>query len=426
LGEGAEEADCAEPLIGALINQTNLYFPRTISAIFVPDLRPADNEVIAIRNDLEQNPGICGIARTVWNMPNRPAAVALALTALTGANRSADPAKVEAALEGLFSPSATYIGRENIPGTPESEMVAFRRVEFNVLRTEINDQDRVPNLRVIPTAVPAEVQEWVERVTLVERLRETRVFYGFDRLKQEGRLLEGMPETAMSQLFRYPPRDPQEQWLPAVEVFGEGIYIELKDAAIRNWQALNREWLQERLSDAFVNRLQDVPQVLKPLTVPTKSWASRYLLTHSLAHILINQLVFECGYSTASLRERLYVSDDVDAPMAAMLIYTAAGDSEGTLGGLVRLGRPDRLPQVLARALSRASWCSADPVCSENLGGGGARLVNLAGCHSCLLLPETSCETINHALDRATVVGTPDNRETGWLTPLIPQGYTLA
>jgi len=112
--------------------------------------------------------------------------------------------------------------------------------------------------------------------------------------------------------------------------------------------------------------------------------------------------------------------------MAALLIYTAAGDSEGTLGGLVRLGRPDRLGPVIQRALSRASWCSADPVCSEHLGGQGSRLANLAACHACVLLPETSCETINQGLDRAMIVGTPDGRERGFMSTLLVEAYSLA
>jgi hypothetical protein len=170
-------------------------------------------------------------------------------------------------------------------------------------------------------------------------------------------------------------------------------------------------------------RLQGVFQVLPPLSPATRAWAAKYLLVHSLAHILINQLVFECGYSTASLRERLYVSDDPVAPMAGILIYTAAGDAEGTLGGLVQLGRPERLGQIMERALSRATWCSADPVCSENLGGQGSRLVNLAACHACVLLPETSCETINQGLDRAMVIGTPTERQRGWMASLVSGGY---
>jgi hypothetical protein len=142
-----------------------------------------------------------------------------------------------------------------------------------------------------------------------------------------------------------------------------------------------------------------------------------------MAHMVISQLVFECGYSAASLRERLYISADEKAPMAGILVYTAAGDTEGTLGGLVRLGRPSRLAPIMSRALSRASWCSADPVCSENLGGQGSRRTNLAACHACILLPETSCETINHGLDRAMVIGTPDDRERGLMASLLDAAF---
>lgn len=208
-------------------------------------------------------------------------------------------------------------------------------------------------------------------------------------------------------------------------MFGEGIYFELREDRIYQWQQDCHAWLRERLGDQFVMRLADVFPTLPPLGTPDRSWASRYLLVHSLAHLLINQFVFECGYSTASLRERLYVSADVKAPMAGILIYTAAGDSEGTLGGLVRLGQRERLGPVVRRALSRASWCSADPVCSENLGGQGSRLANLAACHACTLLPETSCETVNHGLDRAMIVGTPERPECGWMAELLNNAYTL-
>ena len=184
-------------------------------------------------------------------------------------------------------------------------------------------------------------------------------------------------------------------------------------------------WLRERLGEQFVIRLADVFQTLPPLGTADRGWASRYLLVHSLAHSLINQFVFECGYSTASLRERLYVSADAKAPMAGILIYTAAGDSEGTLGGLVRLGRQERLGLVVRRALSRAAWCSADPVCSENLGGQGSRLANLAACHACVLLPETCCETVNQGLDRAMIVGTAENPQPGWMAELLHNAYTL-
>jgi len=425
LGEGANEQGCTQPLIGALINQTNLYFPRTISAIALPDLQPQSPVIASLRNAIEGEPTL-GVARTLWNMGKRVETVAMVKAGLDGRGIQSEPAQVEEVLEGLFDPSASALppGAQP-PADPESELLAFRRAEFNIIRNQINDPANVPNLRVIQTNVAPALSQWFARVNLVERLRETRVFYGFDRLEQSDSPLLGMPDTAVQQLFRYPPAQPQDRWLPAVEVFGEGIYVELHEQRLLEWQNGYADWIAERIDDGFLTRLASVSQTLPPLSAPNRGWASRYLVVHSLAHILIDQLVFECGYSTASLRERLYISADPTAPMAAFLIYTSAGDSEGTLGGLVRLGRPERLGPVVQRALCRASWCSADPVCSEQLGGQGSRLANIAACHACILLPETSCETINQGLDRAMVVGTPENREPGFLASMLEQAYAF-
>jgi hypothetical protein len=425
LGEGANEQGCAHPLIGALINQTNLYFPRTISAIALPDLQPQSPQIAALRNAVEGEPMV-GVAKTLWNMGKRIETVAMVKAGLDGRGIQNETEQVEEVLEGLFDPSAAALppGAQP-PADPESDLLAFRRAEFNIIRNEVNDPATVPNLRVICATVPPLLTPWFARVNLVERLKETRVFYGFDRLGQSSSPLADMPNTAMRQLFRHPPEQPQDRWLPAVAVFGEGIYIELHEQRLVDWQHQHANWIAERIDDGFLMRLAGVSQTLPPLGAADRRWASRYLLVHSLAHILINQLVFECGYSTASLRERLYISADASSPMAAFLIYTAAGDSEGTLGGLVRLGRPERLGPVVQRALGRASWCSADPVCSERLGGQGSKLANLAACHACVLLPETSCEAINHALDRAMIVGTPEERDGGFLAKLLESAYAF-
>ena len=106
--------------------------------------------------------------------------------------------------------------------------------------------------------------------------------------------------------------------------------------------------------------------------------------------------------------------------MAGLLIYTAAGDSEGTLGGLVAQGKNEKLAGVFLSALRRIVWCSADPVCSE-VDYQGIDRTNRAACHSCLLLPETSCETINRGLDRALLIGTPENRDAGFFSELVNQ-----
>jgi hypothetical protein len=419
LGDGASEPNCQFELVGALINQTNLYFPRTISAIRLPDIQLGNPAVLLLRAEIEKHPAICGVAKSLWNMKEEATAVQMALGKLTSLGLAADEALTKMALESLFKGGAQLASGFESPISPESELLAFRRLEYNILRVEVNDPKLVPKLRVIPTEVAATLHGLVSRVNLVERLCETRAFYGFDRLETQNPPLASMPGPAMQQLFLTPPTDPMATWLPAIEVYGEGIYLEVDERAIVAWQSTNRDWIRNRVSDSFLVRLAAVNQVLPPLGAATIAWASRYLLVHSFAHALINQLVFECGYSSAALRERLFVSADAGAPMAGILIYTAAGDSEGTMGGLVRLGRPERLGGVVARALSRVSWCSADPVCSEHLGGHGSKLANLAACHACVLLPETSCETINHGLDRAMVIGTPIARGNGFFSRLI-------
>jgi hypothetical protein len=128
--------------------------------------------------------------------------------------------------------------------------------------------------------------------------------------------------------------------------------------------------------------------------------------------LLIKQLVFYCGYSQASLKERLYVSDGQES-MSGLLIYTASGDSEGTLGGLVRMGKPGFLEQIVEQALREAEWCSNDPVCSENglIQEEGEVINRLSACYACALIPETACEAFNLFLDRSLLVGNP--LETG-------------
>ena len=131
--------------------------------------------------------------------------------------------------------------------------------------------------------------------------------------------------------------------------------------------------------------------------------SAHLIAIHTFAHVLMRQLVFESGYSSSALRERIYVAPDA----AGVLIYTADSDSEGSLGGLVRQGRPDRLTDLILLALDQAVWCSADPVCSEAAGQGLGGF-NRAACHACCLVPETSCVLANTLLDRGLLLGRPD------------------
>jgi len=409
---------CEEHPVAVLINQSNIYFSKILSSIYLPDMA-SEQSVIDIQRILRRDEMDLSDVKLMLDMGRHSAVLTMLRDILAPHYVSLpDDDSIKKAIDSLSKGSSVTDGGAQ-PVMDESESQMFRRAEYNVLRNEVGpgvDDE----LRVIPSQVPGDLKHWFGRINLVERLRETRVFYGFERLIRAKDSLKSMPSSAINQLFLHPP-EPAHQWLPAIKNYGEGIFVELSEDAIRQWLADNAAWLGERLDQEFVGRMGSEPNLLPPQqgNHRTSQWAARYLLVHTLAHIMINQMVFECGYSSAALKERIFVSGDPEAPMAAFLIYTAAGDSEGSLGGLVRIGRPELFEPMLRRALSRASWCSADPVCSDNLGGTGSRRVNKAACHACVLLPETACETINSGLDRALVIGTPQDPKYGFLSDLI-------
>lgn len=418
---GRVSQPCGEPPVGVLINQSNIYFGKTLSSIYLPDLTN-EHIVVGIQRILRREDMDLNIIKLLIQTGARSYAIEkLREILLPHYEALPDDESIMVAMDSLSK--GTPILHEGVkPVSEESKAQMFRRAEYNVLRNEVGlgvDEE----LRVIPSKIPDGLKFWFERINLVERLRETRVFCGFDRLIRSSDPLATLPASAMNQLFLSPP-EPPLQWLPAIKNYGEGIYIELSEDAINQWITDNTEWLDARLDRAFVTRMTDEANLLPPVggEQRTTQWAARYLLVHTLAHIMINQMVFECGYSSAALKERIFVSNDKVAPMAAFLIYTAAGDSEGSLGGLVRLGRPSLFEPMVLRALSRASWCSADPVCSEDLGGTGSRRVNKAACHACVLLPETACETLNSGLDRSMIVGSPQEPEHGFLSSLTDMG----
>jgi hypothetical protein len=128
-------------------------------------------------------------------------------------------------------------------------------------------------------------------------------------------------------------------------------------------------------------------------------------MLHTVSHLLIRELALECGYNAASIRERIYADKEGDERQAGILIYTAAADSDGTLGGLVELGKPENLSRLLDQALSRAGICSSDPLCSEH-NPEDDRSLHAAACHACSFVSETSCERGNRYIDRALIVPT--------------------
>jgi hypothetical protein len=234
------------------------------------------------------------------------------------------------------------------------------------------------------------------RIMLVEKLRETRALWGFLRVFSDAHV-----SVAGRKKLLWRNGEPADPWLPAYVVFGEGIFLEFDEPVLQAWE--HRASVIQRIG---ILR-QNYAEAQERRRLIDRDISPRFVLVHTLGHMLINALSFEAGYTAASLRERLFVSANPREPMAGLLIYTADGDSEGTLGGLVRTGKAGSLEKVVARALDEARWCSADPVCMEigRNSGQGPDSCNLAACHRCALVSETSCEIMNRFLDRAVVIG---------------------
>lgn len=299
-------------------------------------------------------------------------------------------------------------------GDTEDEATDLRSPEWKVFSNpDPNLNTRDFTLREVEP--PAGYEQYLEKVVLVERLREVRSLIEFTRIESPGDYseLSEFPPDRRVRLSRSAPR-----WVPTSEVRGEGIFLQFTEEAIETWKEkvkrLGAEFFEAHRQWRSNRGLE--PEEGFPGT--------RYILLHSLAHALIRQFSLECGYTTASIRERIYSRspDDDGEPMAGILLYTAAPDSEGTLGGLVSLGEPKKLGRHLDQALDGIQMCASDPLCAEHHPYRDGLTLHGAACHACLFLPETSCERGNKYLDRSVLVSTVERADiaffTGFAEPL--------
>ena len=267
------------------------------------------------------------------------------------------------------------------PKNDPSKYIKYRYEEYQILeegsKEDINCKPQAMN------TYGEVLKQWLSAISLVHNMTETRALKGFRRINPEAPLVE------IDGAYEYEQNGQTKRlsWLPAYEVCGEGIFVAVhkqKLAEIRNSYDLSSDYLNK------YKGTQKEVEVSKDL-----------FIVHSLSHGLIHALSYKAGYSQSSLKERLYVSREHG--MAGVLIYTAEGDQDGTLGGLVELGKPDFFNEAFRYMLETARWCSEDPLCT--LSGQKNDSPNRAACHGCLFLPETSCELFNHFLDRAPLMG---------------------
>jgi hypothetical protein len=377
---------CGQPLRGSLRAAANVYYALVRSAIFLPREQDVDPQLLEILSKAPLGPtlrllsdlGLSGDT-LVDGLRKHQAGKNLLLPY--------EPKDLAHAIEVLQKEDGTKIPTSF---SDEWDEAAFRAPEYRALSKAQESPEL--KIRADQGSYSGVVGTHLDGMRLVERLRETRALYGFNRINADGK--NGL--TDRKQLLRA--RSSSKDWLPAYVVNGEGLLIGFEPDRLAAWE-------QRPDVVARVEHLADLYEVARQQrSLRERSVTGRFVLVHTFAHLLMNRLTFDCGYSSASLRERLFVAED----MAAVLIYTAAGDSEGTMGGLVRMGKPGILEPVIEQALRESAWCSSDPICMEcgDQGGQGPDSCNLAACHSCALVPETACEEFNRFLDRGLVTGT--------------------
>lgn len=379
-----DKVDCSQPLRTLQRGASNVWFGHLVSALSIPPWSDAAFNAI----------------NRFWGM----------------LRHIHDPAQIRGMLEGMGGAAvlgasvdevvhAIVARKQEEEGSASGDETQFRRQEHDAIRVGRAETGEDDQFVARGGTVPSELEDFVQEVVMVDRLREVRVLDGFTRLLPSG--LDEADEDRTAPIAKT-----SLSWLPAMEVRGEGLFINLATPELERWEQ----------QDAVIARagiLRDRHAARELRGDVQASWVSpRFVLVHTLAHALIDAFSLDAGYPAASLRERLYVADD----MAALLVYTATSDSAGSLGGIVAQGEVGALRRVFLDAVRRNAWCSADPVCieSEAQGVGG---MNLAACHSCSLLPETSCEFRNVLLDRALLVGTQDQPNLGYFNRLVdPHG----
>jgi hypothetical protein len=367
------EDSCTQVPRAILLGATNGWFPLTLSVLAIPQIGSPLVQLVAdgwtFFEDVESAVEAAVVVKTLKKSAQLPGIEAF------------DGDQVWAAIEA------------HRKGPSDDQEFDLKGPEWDVLTAPTPPTD-YPFFMSKTVNVPTRFEPYLTKVLLLERLREVNALLGFTRV-------ESPTEDGDNRAPRAPIGRGAPTWVPATQVHGEGIFLQFHEHALVAWagrEAVKR--LETRLQGG--HRGWRMRRELDPYEgFP----GMRYVLLHTLAHLLIRELALECGYNAASIRERVYAEVEGGKDQAGILIYTAAADSDGTLGGLVELGKPDNLGRLLRQSLDRARVCASDPLCAEHDPTKDQSLHG-AACHACSFVSETSCERGNRYLDRALVVAT--------------------
>ena len=374
---------CEKPVIPSQRGASNVYFAVTRSAISIsPWINPLYNLIDEHLRDIEQA---------------KKMAVKFGKTEEDG-------------LQQIYEEYFSRYSREDFDEAYDrrmntiKEFTEIKRMEYEAI-THHDDpsyQSNKKHFKAEEDDLPDYFKHYFKRIIRITRLREVRVLLGFTRVDSPDPDADDQPNIV------YLTKAKDERWLPAVEVNGEGLFIEF-----------NRQTLDEWLSNPQVKSISEKYVASYREYCESKGWTIKtdrdavYVLMHTFSHFLIKQMAMSSGYSSSAIRERIYFGDK----MAGILLYTGSSDKEGSLGGLVELGTVEQMQILMRDAFQEALVCTSDPECMSTLPAG--KNSNGAACHSCCMISETACENGNRMLDRGLVVPLTGREETSYFRELV-------
>ena len=375
-----EEDGCSQQVRAMLLGTSNLWFPEVLTTMAIP--------MASLRIDqlVEEHWSTLQAAQNQQNIE------LLHLAGVLGDFAGYSPAEIW---------TAVVRRRDQGDQDDDADPTDLKTPEWQIF-SQPDTHPGGTDLRLRQVDVPSGLERYLDKVVVVERLREVRALIGFTRIDAPGEFDEG-PPTAGGMRVSISRQAPT--WVPASDVRGEGIFIQFREEVIQRW--LEQTEIHKR-QEQFHESHRRWRQVRRIEPIGEGFPGLRYVLLHSFSHALMRRLSLECGYSAASVRERIYSRNpnqypERPDPMAGILIYTAAPDSEGTLGGLAALGEPEELGRHIKAALLDAQMCASDPLCAEHSPSRQGMTLHAAACHACLFSPETSCERGNRYLDRSVI-----------------------
>jgi hypothetical protein len=312
---------CAKVPKVLVVGASNQWFAQTLSALAVPQ-----SGASALDAKVEQH----------WAAiePIAPAMFSWARTNLP-AFKELDQWTGEDIAEAMDRHRAKLEGAQDDPvpdGYPD-----LRTPEWQVFSAKkLPEHSADFTLRRAVGGVPAQLSGIYDDVIQAERLREVRALIGFTRLDAPDPEDPGL-------VTRVPLARSKPSWVPASEVRGEGIFLRLPEDLLQEWEqrAGKSDTLREHREAYGRYRQNRYSDRINADFDPMAHWpGARFIALHTLSHLLIRTISLECGYSSASLSERIYSGTDADPHRSGILIYTLFPTRKAPSAGWCRWPNP--------------------------------------------------------------------------------------